>query len=167
MMQTPSPWATKADIETLKADIAALHGNLATVHADLRAVQALLTELRDRRPWWRRLFGAAAVVAAVMSLNTAGARAAGAFVDGNRLEGLCESSSVFELRECLGYILGIADAMTADTPINGFTACFPARMATTQTVDVVGRFLAAHLEMRDLGAAGLVAQALAEAFPCK
>jgi hypothetical protein len=29
-----------------KADIAALHANL-------RAVQALLTELRDRRPWWR------------------------------------------------------------------------------------------------------------------
>jgi hypothetical protein len=46
MMQTPSPWATKADIEALEADIAALHGNLATVHADLRAVQALLTELR-------------------------------------------------------------------------------------------------------------------------
>jgi hypothetical protein len=56
-MQTLSPWATKADIEAareaLKADIATLHANLATMHADLRAVQALLTGLRDRRPWWR------------------------------------------------------------------------------------------------------------------
>ena len=56
-MQTPSPWATKADIEAareaLKDDIAALHANMAALHADLRAVQALLTELRDRRQWWR------------------------------------------------------------------------------------------------------------------
>jgi hypothetical protein len=56
-MQTPSPWATKTDIEAaraaLEADIAALHANLAMMHADLRAVQALLTELRDRQPWWR------------------------------------------------------------------------------------------------------------------
>jgi hypothetical protein len=54
VMQTLSPWATKADIEAareaLKADIAALHANLGAMHADL---QALLTELRDRRPWWR------------------------------------------------------------------------------------------------------------------
>ena len=56
-MQTPSPWASKADIDAarvaLQADIAALHANLATLHADLRAAQVLLTELRDRRPWWR------------------------------------------------------------------------------------------------------------------
>jgi hypothetical protein len=56
-MQTPSPWATKTDIEAareaLKADIAAMHADLAAMHADLRAVQALLTELRDRRPWWQ------------------------------------------------------------------------------------------------------------------
>jgi len=63
-MQTPSPWATKTDVgaarEALKADIAglhadlaAMHADLAAMHADLQAVQALLTELRDRRPWWR------------------------------------------------------------------------------------------------------------------
>jgi hypothetical protein len=51
-MQTPSPWATKADVEALKADIDAMHANLVAMHRDLR--QALLTELRDRRPWWWR-----------------------------------------------------------------------------------------------------------------
>jgi hypothetical protein len=58
-MQTLSPWATKTDIEAareaLEADIAAMHANLAAMHADLRAVPALLTELRDRRTWWRFL----------------------------------------------------------------------------------------------------------------
>jgi hypothetical protein len=59
VMQTPSPWATKADVEAareaLKADIDALHANQVAMHRDLRAVQALLTELRDRRLWWRWL----------------------------------------------------------------------------------------------------------------
>jgi hypothetical protein len=52
VMQTPSPWATKADIEALRADIDALHANLVAMHRALR--QELLTELRDRRPWWWR-----------------------------------------------------------------------------------------------------------------
>jgi hypothetical protein len=52
MMQTPSPRATKADIEALKADIDVLHATLVVMHRDLR--QQLLTELRDRRPWWWR-----------------------------------------------------------------------------------------------------------------
>jgi hypothetical protein len=60
-MQALSPWATKADVEAsreeLKADIAALQNALTAVHDDLRAVQALLAE-RERRPWWRWLFGA-------------------------------------------------------------------------------------------------------------
>jgi hypothetical protein len=75
-MQTPSPWATKADVETareaLKADIDGLHANVAALHEDLRTVLALLTELLDRRPWWRRLFAAGAVVAAVMSVSGRG-----------------------------------------------------------------------------------------------
>jgi hypothetical protein len=57
VMQTPSPWATKADVEAareaLKAEIASLHATLAALHVDLPSVQALLIELRDRRPWWR------------------------------------------------------------------------------------------------------------------
>jgi hypothetical protein len=53
-MQTPSPWATKADVEALRADIDALHANLTLMHRDLRAVQTLLYELRDQRPWWWR-----------------------------------------------------------------------------------------------------------------
>jgi hypothetical protein len=57
-MQTPSPWATKADVEAareaLKADIDGRHANLAAMHRDLRVVhQALLTELQRQTWWWR------------------------------------------------------------------------------------------------------------------
>jgi hypothetical protein len=78
MMQTPSPWATKADVEAareeLKAEIAVLNANLTAMQGDLRAVKALLTEQNKRRPWWRRLFAAGVVLMAVMAAS-AGARA--------------------------------------------------------------------------------------------
>jgi len=80
-MQTPSPWATKADVE-------APYVNLATMHADLRAVQAVLTELRDRRPWWRRLFTAGAMIAAVVAVS---AEAQADFKTGNQLYADCTS----------------------------------------------------------------------------
>jgi hypothetical protein len=48
-MQTLSPWATKTDVEATRE---ALEADIVAMHADLRAVQALLIELRDRRPWW-------------------------------------------------------------------------------------------------------------------
>jgi hypothetical protein len=78
MMQTPSPWASKADVEAardeLKAEIAALHANLAAVHGNLQAIEALLTDLRDRRLWWRRLFAAVAgIVLAGVCISLASA----------------------------------------------------------------------------------------------
>ena len=163
-MQTPSPWATKADVEAareaLKADIDGLHANLAALHEDLRAVQALLTELRDRRPWWR-LFTAGAVVAAVMSVSV-GARGSGGFMDGNDLYGFCASSGTFQ--KCSGYIEAVADAYS---PINAYIACEPPSIPAGQAVDVVRRYLATHPEQRYKPAWSLVMVALAEAFPCR
>jgi hypothetical protein len=78
MMQTRSPWASKADVEAardeLKAEIAAPHANLAAVHGNLQAIEALLTDLRDRRSWWRRLFAAVAgIVLAGVCISLASA----------------------------------------------------------------------------------------------
>ena len=130
-MQTPSPWASKADIdaarEVLKADIDGLHANLTALHEDLRAVRALLTELRDRQPWWRRLFTAGAVVAAVMSVSV-GARGSGAYMDGNDLYGFCASSGTFQ--KCSGYIEAVADAYS---PINAYIACEPPSIPAGQS----------------------------------
>src|SRR5215469_12976653 len=114
-MQTPSPWATKADVgaarEELKADLAALHANLTAMHGYLRAVQALLTEQNKRRPWWRRLFGTGVVLMAVMAAS-AGARADVA--DGNQL--LRDCTSLNNADQCS------ASAMSRRSPMRHKTA---------------------------------------------
>jgi len=166
-MQTPSPWATKADVEAareeLKADIAALHANLTAMHGDLRAVQALLTEQNKRRPWWRRLFAAGVVLMAVMA---AGAEArADRAIDGNRLYDLCRPnsrSSTF----CGDYVLSIADALMLGR-VGRWTACLPIGVTDDQVIDVAERFLEAHPARRGSAASELVAEALAEAYPCR
>jgi Ssp1 endopeptidase immunity protein Rap1a len=68
---------------------------------------------------------------------------------------------------CGGYVEGISDALGADNSINGYTACFPENVKERQTIEVVIQFLVANPATRHRDAAGLVAHALAEAFPCQ
>ena len=44
--------------------------------------------------------------------------------------------------------------------------CIPNRVTDRQTTDVVVRYLKEHPEQRHYAAANLVAETLAEAFPC-
>ena len=69
---------------------------------------------------------------------------------------------------CSGYIAAITDAAAWGPPwgVYGYILCPRDTVTLAQMTDVVVRFLAAHPERRELGAAGLVAQALSEAFPC-
>jgi hypothetical protein len=102
--------------------------------------------------------------------NAANAQAerAPAFITGNALYADCMAGSITVGQSwCLGYITAIADVMTVpDENVLGFEACFP-RVSTAQVRDVAKQFLVAHPERRHLGAAGLVARALHEAFPCR
>ena len=68
---------------------------------------------------------------------------------------------------CNGYITSVVDALGAPNTVNGATACFPKGVIDKQLVVVVRHYLEAHPENRQLGAIGLVADALADAFPCK
>jgi hypothetical protein len=139
-METPSPWATKADIEALKADIAALDVNLATMHADLRTVKVLLTELRDRRPWWRRLFAAGTVITVVAAVST---EALADRLDGNRLYELCRPNSRSNA-SCDDFVLSVADALMVGR-LGGWTACIPNSVPDNQMIAVTTRFLEALL----------------------
>jgi hypothetical protein len=75
--------------------------------------------------------------------------------------------------ECLGYVMGISDAMAATTAFNGrsvagWQACFNNYPVTgNQMRDIAIRFLRERPQMRHFNAATLVSQALAEAFPCR
>jgi hypothetical protein len=130
-----------------------------------------LTDQRPaRRPWWRRLFAAGAVIAAVVAVS-AEARAdydVPAFEGGNELYQKCGANRVY----CLGYVGGVSDAISAGEgstgPISTHALCLPGpgRVSQGQELDVVLQFLTQHPELRQYGAAYLVARALSEAFPC-
>jgi hypothetical protein len=96
------------------------------------------------------------------------AQAAAAFKNGNRLWSLCSQppNSVAKA-ECAGYVLGVVDAIKEDDAVNGFTACLPTEVTTVQVVDVVTDYLRQNPAERHYLAAGLVARALARAFPCR
>jgi hypothetical protein len=94
-----------------------------------------------------------------------GARAE--FIDGNDLFDRCsEPYGSAGDTYCRAYINAITDALYEGTVIGGLKVCFPVHVLTGQVEDLAKRFLSAHPDERHLGAPGLVAEALAEAFPC-
>jgi len=98
------------------------------------------------------------------------ARAYQGLYDGNKLLQTCQASDFSSKGVCLGYVVGVADAMEGAQfeggTVLGSRACFPAYMTALQAKDVAVMFLTSHPEWRHFGASGLVAGALASAFPC-
>jgi hypothetical protein len=93
------------------------------------------------------------------------------YVNGDRLIYRCISDDHADDGLCLGYILGVIDAMQA-AQASGGALLFgwrarPSPDATAQRLrDAVVRFLMAHPQTRLSSASGLVAKALSDAFPC-
>lgn len=108
---------------------------------------------------------AGVVVAATLLPASAGitAESVTMFQNGNQLYDRCTEPN----REmCLGYVAGIFDALASGASIAGYSACMPSGTTVQQAVDVAMLFFTSHPEMRQYAAAGLVAQALADGFPC-
>jgi hypothetical protein len=88
-----------------------------------------------------------------------------AFATGNDLFDECTKPSGNSV--CYGYITGVADAMLArDGELLGWHTCLREGVSGEQIKDATVRFMRTHIEIRDAGAASLVANALAETFPC-
>jgi hypothetical protein len=68
---------------------------------------------------------------------------------------------------CLAYIEGIADALASGASIHGWRACFKERVNAALLQSMTVHFLDGHREDWNKGAAGLVAAAFAEGFPCE
>lgn len=89
------------------------------------------------------------------------------YLDGNELLTWCSESIT---ARCGAYDMGVADAMqffrTDGGNLTGFRACIPPPVTSKQVEDIVMKFLREHPELRHLSAAGLVINALADAFPC-
>lgn len=118
---------------------------------------------RLARRAWRRLLTAGALMIAVMAVG-AGARA-DRFVDGNRLYELCRPNSRSS-SFCGDFVMGVANALMVGR-VGHWTACIPNGVTDDQVIDVATRYLDAHPAERPHAAGELVAQALAEAFPCR
>ena len=112
------------------------------------------------------------------AIDSGSAARAGVFT-GNELYAICTSSDSSDRAECLGYVVGLADA-GAYNPIvmkgyyTGWGAnlgqarwCLPEGVIVTQIRDVVLNYLRDKPQWRNSGAAGLAAFALEDAWPCK
>ena len=92
------------------------------------------------------------------------------FQTGNALFEACDPQSR-QYPLCLGYVEGITDVLGTlhDTggDFLGWRACIPENMSAGQAADVVMKRLREDPEQRHLGAATVVASALALAFPCR
>jgi hypothetical protein len=91
------------------------------------------------------------------------------YITGDRLIAVCANRSEGDNALCLGYILGVADAMQASKAsggalIFGWRACLPPGTTSQELRDVA--VLIAHPDVRQSSASGLVAKALSEAYPC-
>jgi hypothetical protein len=106
-----------------------------------------------------------AIAVAALLLTMATMQEASAFwLSGNDLTKSCDGSPGL----CLGYVVGVADVMSgpfwSDTKIN---ACFPKGVPPRQLMAVVKKYLADYPQDLHGPAFGLVAIALALAFPCE
>lgn len=68
---------------------------------------------------------------------------------------------------CQGYITAIADEMSGGFEFRKFRACIPKDTTVGQMRQVVSKWLGDHPKYHQDPGAGLVAEALSEAFPCK
>jgi hypothetical protein len=90
-----------------------------------------------------------------------------AFYTGNTLYTACTSKDTMTEVDCLGYTSAIADAVISGGMSQLFSACVPAGVTRGQVQDIVVKWLAANPKVRHDEAAGLVAAALEDAFPCR
>jgi Rap1a immunity proteins len=115
----------------------------------------------------RNLIRAGFAILVVLSVPVPAALAA--VTSGNRLYESCAAKETY----CIGYITAVIDALDfvktspAGGTFGGWEACVPQGATIGQAIDIVTNWLVAHPEKRHFSGAGIVAAALAEAFPCK
>lgn len=94
------------------------------------------------------------------------------FVSGKDLQDIClsdqsGSGNPLKAAECLGFVMGVADTFDCVEKLHDFNWDSSAKANQHQLVKSVVAWLDRHQNSLDFEADGLVAAALAEAFPCK
>lgn len=95
------------------------------------------------------------------------ARTVSARLTGNQLLEACtRTDHPGWYAQCLAYVIAVADVLAGDVAVEGYRACVP-EAQNQQLVDVAKQWLELHPETRHYPAHILVAQSLAESFPCQ
>jgi Ssp1 endopeptidase immunity protein Rap1a len=124
---------------------------------------------------WRRLVAAAALGLVLFVVSPkAGAQEVNpglTFETGNDLYEKCSTApNTLSQGFCLGYSAGISDAMSikpALNPVNTYSRCLSQNVTMGQIADVVKEYLHQNPAKRHFAAIALIAEALANAFPCQ
>jgi hypothetical protein len=101
----------------------------------------------------------------VMLVSSGSGAWAAAFQSGDDLLKLCSASRSADGLICLGYVVGIADALSTNTAA-GWRACIPMAATQGQVRDDVWSWLRNNPALRHADAASVTARALGEIFPC-
>lgn len=90
------------------------------------------------------------------------------FVSGAGLETACAAAAA-NPGACIAYVQGVVDTFVTLAALDGRTSgfCMPDGETGPQLVQIVGDYLAGHPELKEIGGAAVVQQALAEKLPCK
>ncbi len=92
---------------------------------------------------------------------------AGNYFVGNELHAFCQSDNLARQHACIGYITGIADVLAEGDTVDGWRACISLGVTNSRLTSVVKSWLEQHVENRHRSAPRLVAEALAETYPCE
>ena len=99
---------------------------------------------------------------------TIDADAARAVVDGDALNGLCgDFYRPTDIARCQGYVEAIVDVMRGGNTISSYKACIDNTTTDKQLLSEVEDYLRDSADQGADPAVGLVAKALADAFPCR
>ncbi|HEY1794833.1 MAG TPA: Rap1a/Tai family immunity protein [Stellaceae bacterium] len=86
--------------------------------------------------------------------------------DGTALYRYCSATiGAFEMY-CFGYVDSVVNDMRIYGSVHGYRACLPTLLEDNQRRDIIVAFLRRNPEAARSDATGLIARALAEAFPC-
>jgi hypothetical protein len=103
---------------------------------------------------------------AVSLPDAAAAKRGAAFYTGDIIYQWCTSRADYLRSRCMAYIVAVADVMAGPSSFDGRTACVPLSLTGERFIAVAVQYLRRNPADRRKSAAGLIADALSEAFPC-
>jgi Rap1a immunity proteins len=128
--------------------------------------ESWLRRWKERASYAERWPTKVTLIAFVLTVLFCSHSAWAAFKTGNDLYNDCGNERSAAWVGCYGYIQAIADVFQAENKISGYIACLPPTVQAGQLIDIIVNYLRVNAARRHFDAAGLVAHALSDAFPC-